>query len=405
MRCDPLSHDSRDDIWNLLVRCWQYTPQARPSAKDVTAAILSMPPRNWQTLYYYEDYYEDLEDEPLFPPPIDLIPLIHRRHRAQPIRYMSISRKMGLMDVISQLTTCGCQNLSEKIDESTFGTIPSLYGGSGDIYCGNLRDSTAVCVKVPRFANNTSQRAESHVYASREIHTWNKCRHPNILPFLGLAAFRDRVATISPWIKNGTMRNYLKRHSDADRCRLSTQICAGVAYLHSINVVHGDLKGDNVLISDDGNALLMDFGSADLQNRTLKFTRPMDQCGWTMRWGAPELLQEIAPLSKESDVYALGMVYQEAITGQLPFSEKQEMALLLAVCVRQEVPTRPVAQIPANSENGDKLWELLCKCWSREPEKRPSAAQVESIVATITKESLTPTELEDWVLVTDEINS
>ncbi|CAE6455813.1 unnamed protein product [Rhizoctonia solani] len=345
------------------------------------------------------------------------------------------------MDVISQLTTCGCQNLSEKIDESTFGTIPSLYGGSGDIYCGNLRDSTAVCVKVPRFANNTSQRAESHVYASREIHTWNKCRHPNILPFLGLAAFRDRVATISPWIKNGTMRNYLKRHSDADRCRLSTQICAGVAYLHSINVVHGDLKGDNVLISDDGNALLMDFGSADLQNRTLKFTRPMDQCGWTMRWGAPELLQEIAPLSKESDVYALGMVcepelygpvldtntialrrswqvaifeqfvallipsYQEAITGQLPFSEKQEMALLLAVCVRQEVPTRPVAQIPANSENGDKLWELLCKCWSREPEKRPSAAQVESIVATITKESLTPTELEDWVLVTDEINS
>ncbi|EUC58536.1 tyrosine kinase catalytic domain protein [Rhizoctonia solani AG-3 Rhs1AP] len=398
IRWDPLSHNNRDDIWNLLVRCWQYTPQARPNAKYVKPAILSMPPRNWQ-IFYSEEYFDD---EPLSLPSADSMkkhavvrfpfPPILRRPRVQPINSMPISRKMDLKDVISQLAVCGCQNISEQIDESTFGTIPSLYGGSGDVYCGSLLDSTLVCVKVPRFANDASQRAESQAYASREIHTWNKCKHPNILPFLGLAAFRDRVATISPWIKNGTMQNYLKQHSDADRCRLSTQICTTVAYLHSINVVHGDLKGDNVLISDDGSALLMDFGSSDLENRTLKFTHLMNQCGWTMRWGAPELLQEITPSSKESDVYALGMTILEAITGQLPFPEKQEMAVLLAVCVRQEIPTRPAAQIPVNSQNGDKLWELLCECWSREMEKRPSAAQVESVMKTITKESLAPAE-------------
>ncbi|KAG8684226.1 hypothetical protein FRC11_012433 [Ceratobasidium sp. 423] len=121
--------------------------------------------------------------------------------------------------------------------------------------------------------------------------------------------------------------------------------------------------------------------SADIKNRTIKFTQLMDKCGWTMRWGAPELLQELVPLSKESDVYALGMTILEAITGQIPFADKQEMAVMLAVCFDSATPTRPMVQIPANSKSGDWLWELLCRCWSRDMEKRPSAAEVVDIVS------------------------
>ncbi|CAE6444565.1 unnamed protein product [Rhizoctonia solani] len=203
------------------------------------------------------------------------------------------------------------------LDTLTFGVLPSRYGGSGDVYRGRLLDSTVVCVKVPRISEDAFRSARNQVYASREIHTWNKCNHIHVLPLLGLAIFRGRIAILSPWIQNGTLREYLKKNSDVDRCRLSTQICDGVAYLHSIDIIHGDLKGDNVLISEDGNALLTDFGSADLQNRTITFTQLMDQTGWTMRWGAPELLQEILLPSKESDVYALGMTIIVGIASTL----------------------------------------------------------------------------------------
>ncbi|CUA72981.1 MAP kinase kinase kinase mkh1 [Schizosaccharomyces pombe 972h-] [Rhizoctonia solani] len=299
---------------------------------------------------------------------------------------VAISKFMPLDDVVSHLIVRGCRDLSQHLDELTFSVLPCRYGGSGDVYCGKLLDSTVVCVKVPRISEDSFQSARNQVYASREIHTWNKCNHVNVLPLLGLALFRGRIATLSPWIQNGTLQEYLKKHPDVDRCRLSTQVCDGVAYLHSIDIIHGDLKGDNVLISDDGNALLTDFGSADIKNRTLTFTQLMDQCGWTMRWGAPELLQEIVLPSKESDIYALGMTILEAITGQLPFADKQEMAVMLAVCFKQETPTRPVFQIPAESKHGDKLWKLLCECWSHEAEKRPNAAEVGKIMGTITRD-------------------
>ncbi|CUA68736.1 Leucine-rich repeat receptor-like protein kinase PXC2 [Rhizoctonia solani] len=301
---------------------------------------------------------------------------------------VAISKFMPLDDVVSHLIVRGCRDLSEQLDELTFSVLPCRYGGSGDVYSGKLLDSTVVCVKVPRISEDSFQSARNQVYASREIHTWNKCNHVNVLPLLGLALFRGRIATLSPWIRNGTLQEYLKKHPDVDRCRLSTQVCDGVAYLHSIDIIHGDLKGDNVLISDDGNALLTDFGSADIKNRTLTFTQLMDQCGWTMRWGAPELLQEIVLPSKESDIYALGMTILEAITGQLPFADKQEMAVMLAVCFNQETPTRPVAHIPAESRHGDKLWKLLCECWAHEAEKRPKAVEVGRIMGTITREGL-----------------
>ncbi|KDN46658.1 hypothetical protein RSAG8_04038, partial [Rhizoctonia solani AG-8 WAC10335] len=444
----------RDDLWNLLTDCWQSEPQARPGSAYVSVTMKTIwtdslrqhPTELSPSLSMEEEeeeYYSGSEialsvssktdslmggglspesllsalgsiaDESGSLPSAPISPAasfdecsskmgssesleLSEPEIPSQVGTVAISRYMPLYDVVSHLTARGCRDLSENLDELTFGVLPSRYGGSGDVYCGNLLDSTVVCVKVPRISEDTFQSAGNQVYASREIHTWNKCNHPNILPLLGLAHFRGRIATLSPWIRNGTLREFLKKNPDADRCRLSTQICDGVAYLHGIDIIHGDLKGDNVLISDDGNALLTDFGSADVKNRTITFTQLMDQTGWTTRWGAPELLQEVFLPCKESDVYALGMTILEAITGQLPFADKQEMAVMLAVCFKQETPTRPTAQIPANSRHGDKLWKLLCRCWSR-LEERPSAAEVRGIMGTVTKEGLVPSKVHRWM--------
>ncbi|KAF8732470.1 kinase-like protein, partial [Rhizoctonia solani] len=301
---------------------------------------------------------------------------------------IALSRYMSVHDILSHLNSHGCQNVSQSLDSKTFNVLPNCYGGSGDIYYGKLLDSTTICVKVPRIVEDASQMEMKNLYASREIHTWSKCNHPNILPLLGLAIFRNRLAIVSPWMQNGNLPNFLKKNPNADRFQLCTQICDGVAYLHNINIVHGDLKGENVLISDNGTALLTDFGSADLTGRTITFTHVFDKCGWTMRWGAPEIVQEMIPLSKAGDIYALGMTILEAVTGEPPFTGKNEIAVMLAVCFNKEIPTRPLAQIPVDNEHGNRLWDLLSICWSHEAEKRPSAAEVRSIMATITKEGL-----------------
>ncbi|KAF8671487.1 kinase-like protein [Rhizoctonia solani] len=301
---------------------------------------------------------------------------------------IALSRCMPVHDMLSHLNSHGCRKFSQSLDSNTFSVLPSCYGGSGDIYYGKLLDSTTICVKVPRIVEDASQMEMKDLYASREIHTWSKCNHPNILPLLGLAIFRNRLAIVSPWMQNGTLPDFLKKNPNADRFQLCTQICDGVAYLHNINIVHGDLKGENVLISDNGTALLTDFGSADLTGRTITFTHVFDKCGWTMRWGAPEIVQEMVPLNKAGDIYALGMTILEAVTGEPPFTGKNEIAVMLAVCFNKEIPTRPLAQIPVNNEHGNRLWDLLSICWSHEAEKRPSAAEVRSIMATITKEGL-----------------
>ncbi|ELU37492.1 Pkinase domain-containing protein [Rhizoctonia solani AG-1 IA] len=94
---------------------------------------------------------------------------------------------------------------------------------------------------------------------------------------------------------------------------------------------------------------------------------------------------EMIPPNKAGDIYALGM---EAVTGEPPFTGKNEIAVMLAVCFNKEIPTRPLAQIPVDNDHGNRLWDLLSICWSHEAEKRPSAAEVRSIMATITKEGL-----------------
>ncbi|CEL60506.1 Putative serine/threonine-protein kinase/receptor R831 OS=Acanthamoeba polyphaga mimivirus GN=MIMI_R831 PE=4 SV=2 [Rhizoctonia solani AG-1 IB] len=179
---------------------------------------------------------------------------------------------------------------------------------------------------------------------------------------------------ISRWEQNGNMIRYLARHPSADRCALSTSICAGLTYLHDSNIVHGDLKGANVLIDRHGVPMLTDFGSASLQDATLQFTATTTRSGFSTRWTAPEILDE-GRHSALGDVYSLGMTILEAFTGSVPFPEKPEKSLLLHIVTRKNSPTRPEA-IPARSECGDQLWLLLNRCWSHKPAERPSAKTV-----------------------------
>ncbi|KAG8771712.1 hypothetical protein FRC12_003461 [Ceratobasidium sp. 428] len=187
---------------------------------------------------------------------------------------------------------------------------------------------------------------------------------------------------VSPWVENGSLPSYLEKRPGTDRCDMSTQICNGVAYLHQTGVIHGDLKGNNVLVSDQGVPVITDFGNAVLEQGTMQFTETVKQGGFTPRWTAPEILEDQVKQSREADVYALGMTILEIITGKLPYYYiRNVVALIKAVAIKKETPKRPEESIPSNSLHGDALWLLLMSCWEQEPEKRPDADEVVEIVS------------------------
>ncbi|CAE6410275.1 unnamed protein product [Rhizoctonia solani] len=220
-----------------------------------------------------------------------------------------ISSKLDESKVLELLTGNGCRDITDEIDVSRCTQYPVNNGGFGDIYEGKLRDGTKAAVKCLRIFESTTDKrtGENLKLAAREIYAWSRCEHENIVPFLGFTFFRGQIAMISPWMENGPLPQYIQRNKKADRFQLCTQITGGLKYLHNIQMVHGDLKGGNVLISSNGIAKLIDFGNTESNDRSLEFTPA--HITPTPRWAAPELLQETGAYSFAADIYALGMTF------------------------------------------------------------------------------------------------
>ncbi|KAG8779179.1 hypothetical protein FRC12_024593 [Ceratobasidium sp. 428] len=284
-------------------------------------------------------------------------------------------------EIVSRLSLRGCADLTDQLDLATCTERPISSGGFGDIYRGDLKDGTQVAIKTIRlYVGSSEQDHKILKHAAHEVYAWSKCKHPNVQPLLGLVMFQGHIGMIARWEANGSLPQYLERRKDVDRCTLSGQIAEGLSYLHASGVVHGDLKGANVLISQDGVAQLADFGNAKLEEYTLKFTKTSTKEAMSSRWAAPELFVG-SSCSYATDVYALGMTILEAVTGDLPWTGKSERAVMFAITIQRVCPERPEEHIPPNSEHGDTLWTLLKSCWEFEPEGRPSAANVAQAVS------------------------
>ncbi|KAG1751387.1 kinase-like domain-containing protein [Suillus paluster] len=130
--------------------------------------------------------------------------------------------------------------------------------------------------------------------ARREIKLWMAARHENIVPMLGITKgfSEESFAMVSPWMEGGTLAQYLERHKGNIPCRkkltLMKDIASGLAYLHSRQIVHGDLTTNNIMLDDNERALLIDFGLSNMlgdSSLSLPAARP-----GAVRFAAPELL-------------------------------------------------------------------------------------------------------------------
>ncbi|KAF9645418.1 kinase-like protein, partial [Thelephora ganbajun] len=248
---------------------------------------------------------------------------------------------------------------------------PFASGGYGDVYKGTLNGS-GVCIKRVRvYAKDTPNKAIKGF--CQEAVMWRRLNHPNILPLLGVTI--SPLQLVSNWMPGGDLPEYIEKYPDADRLVLLCDIAKGLCYLHSCNVIHGDLKGPNVLVDDSGHARIADFGLA-MVTRNLD-SIPSASChhGHTPRWTAPEVLSD-EKYSKEADVFSFAMVMIEVFTGAIPFSNGSSFMAMLSI-TQGKRPSRPTH--PTFTEN---LWKLMQCCWDHDPHSRPEVSEALQILLT-----------------------
>ncbi|EUC66020.1 tyrosine kinase catalytic domain protein [Rhizoctonia solani AG-3 Rhs1AP] len=366
----PYENEKADMLWTLLGECWASDPQDRPTSVEVLARMTDMVSGSWM--------HASCHCAPNSP--------TRRAITAHIVSDTIIHRQMSVEETLSHLYEHGCKDATRFIDHTKYSSYPVSYGGFGEVYRGKLKDGSQIALKCLRLALDSSEASQKQIRnAAHELYIWSKCHHPNVLELIGVTQYRNQIAMVSPWMEHTTLGRYLSRYPQVDRCTLSTQIADGVAYLHGENIVHGDIKGTNILISKDHTAVITDFGTATLKEYTLKFTASAttSKPGMSLRWTAPEILEEATGISFEGDVYALGMTILETITGEVPYSETVNESALVLKIARQEHPTRPETKIPSNDEKADTLWSLLTRCWSYNPQDRPTVTEVQKTLRAI----------------------
>jgi len=252
---------------------------------------------------------------------------------------------------------------------------PLARGGYAEVWKGEYQGGE-VAVKVLKVCQTSDLDKITRRFC-KEVVTWKTLRHENVLPLLGVIMSHNQFAMVSEWMANGSINEFIRVHEDANRFELLKGVVRGLIFMHGEGMIHGDLKGANILIDQRGHPCLADFGLitfiSDPEN---SITSHSYSNAGTTRWMSPELLDpehfgfEDGPPTKDSDCYALGMVIFEVLSGHAPFARDKDWIVVLKV-IRGERPERPEGAWFTND-----LWTTLKQCWSPLPKDRPTLEAV-----------------------------
>lgn len=245
----------------------------------------------------------------------------------------------------------------------------SLHGGSASISQGELFGRLVAVKEIQAVGRTTEQFLKD---VSNKAVVWCHVQHASCLPFYGVFHFDDgapRTWLVSPWMENGHLNAYLQRlGTDVDCTPLILDIARGLEYLHGMQptIVHGDLKGDNILITSSGRACLANFGVASTQDFG------------TTYFMAPELVEAHANLRlldrRPGDIFAFGCICYEMYNGKplLQGLTAQEAGVKF---VGESRPSRPTSKMSLRRGLDDDMWDFIQNLWHQDPKLRVTANQ------------------------------
>lgn len=227
-----------------------------------------------------------------------------------------------------------------------------------------------VALKVMR-----SQQLGSDVWRHQffaEARAMARVRHPNVLEVYGLGTVRGTPYLVMEYVDGETLRTRLRRREGRlpidEALRVLDALCRGTQAIHDAGVVHGDLKPGNVLVARDGRVVITDFGLALLVEATAPPWVESSLAG-TPAYLAPERIEglTIAPqLQGRADVYSLGVIGFELLTGQRPFIASSTTSLVSLKSQR-----RPLRATQVRHDLPEAFDAVLTSAIAFEPETRP----------------------------------
>ncbi|KAL5698419.1 mitogen-activated protein kinase kinase kinase [Ranunculus cassubicifolius] len=274
---------------------------------------------------------------------------------------LPLSEGIGHLQIIKN---CDLEELRE-LGSGTFGTV----------YHGKWRGTDVAIKRINNrcFAGKPSER-------SRMIDDfWNEAikladlHHPNVVAFYGvvLDGPGDSVATVTEYMVNGSLRQALVRTLNRrKRLLIAMDVAFGMEYLHGKNIVHFDLKSDNLLVNlKDPHRPICKVGDLGL-SKVKCHTLISGGVRGTLPWMAPELLNGSSSLvSEKVDVFSFGIVMWELLTGEEPYAD-----LHYGIIIGGIVSNTLRPEIPASC---DPEWRsLMERCWAPEPLGRPSFTEI-----------------------------
>lgn len=241
-------------------------------------------------------------------------------------------------------------------------------GGMGEVYQATTPDNVHVAIKFLKREMFTDIKLQGRF--AREIRIMRELNHPNIMPIYDSGIYEDSLYYTMRIINGQTLSGLVHRRklSPAMYYPILYQLCAALSYGHSENLVHRDLKPDNVFVernreTNDIHVFLGDFGLGKRSGVDHTLTDADTVLG-TPHYMAPEaVLGE--RLTERADIYALGVMSYEILVGQLPFNESQGHLTAMAH-VTKPVPS-PSSIVPNFPY---RLEEVLAKSLEKNPNDR-----------------------------------
>ncbi|EIW86801.1 Pkinase-domain-containing protein [Coniophora puteana RWD-64-598 SS2] len=254
-------------------------------------------------------------------------------------------------------------------------------GTYGRVYLAlNVTTGDMIAVKQVEMPRSQSERNDSRqtnlVQALKmESETLKDLDHPNIVTYLGFEETPDFLSIFLEYVPGGSvgscLREYGKFGEDVTKS-FTAQILAGLEYLHSKNILHRDLKADNILVENNGTCKISDFG---ISKRTTELNGAAHTAmQGTVFWMAPEVISARAGLrgyNSKADIWSVGCVVYEMLTGKRPWSDYEEVAVMLRLYQQPESPPLPADFVLSDLGNDFKE-----RCFAVDPDKRATAAEL-----------------------------
>jgi serine/threonine-protein kinase len=235
----------------------------------------------------------------------------------------------------------------------------------------DLKTDNPVALKIPHMQYESDPGFFSRFQREQEI--GNSLNHPYILRVEPPDSSRSRPYIVMEYLEGqtlGHLMGMIRPLPEADALKIAGRVCEALHYMHDHDVVHRDLKPDNVMICNDGSIRIMDFGIAKLEGQ-----RRLTFGGFTPAMGTPDYMAPEQVKGKRgdprTDVYSLGAILYEMVTGATPFDGENPFIIM-----NSRLSGDPVAPRVRNPNVSPQVEEIILHAMARNPADRYANARL-----------------------------